>query len=466
VSSDQRSAVVPDQLLLLEQLRSKEADLKTQYAQAAAKYGSAYPLLIQLKDQVNDIEGSIQRELQNMSERAANDYLAAKQTEDMIRQSFDQQKAEAIRLNDKAIQYGLLKGETDSSRKLYDDLLTKLEAGGVLAALRSTNVIVIDPARRSHLPAKPSYPKNLAAGLAVGLIVGLALAFGREATDDTVVTPERVEGILGVPCIGIVPDAKTCRELPRRRRTALDDVAKLAARTGQLREAYRGIRTWISASNRDANLQIIMIASALPEEGKTTTSLNAAIALAGNREKVLLVEADLRRPRLEGMLQLTPSAGLAGALMEPEGKTVELSQYPKVPNLHILVAGDCANASSELLASKRMSELVEEWRHEFDYIVIDTPPVLSFTDAVVASRIADAVLLVVRSGRTTLQSCSRVRDLLARARARLVGVVINRADLNCPDYTQYLGFSSAAYRNYYKQVSTGQQEKPTGRITA
>jgi polysaccharide biosynthesis transport protein len=382
-----------------------------QYAQASAKFGSAYPMVKQLRNQLAQIDESIQAEISKLGARAENDYLTAKQTEDSLRRSFESQKAEANRLNDKAVQYTILKQDVESSRRLYDDLLGKLKEGGILAGLHSTNIVVLDPARTSATPARPIYLLNLAVGFAVGLFAGLAFAFVREGLDDALYTPEDVETTAMLPCVGIVPELSSCTEIPRRLRSVTPDVTmlSLAAPASRLAESYRAVRTWIFNSDPEKAPRVIMITSALPREGKTTTSLNTAIALAQDGTKVLAMEADLRRPSFHTSVSGSTN-GLVGLLTDPEACKYEFIPHPMVPNLFVLPAGVRTSNPAELLGSERMKRFVEFLRTKFDFIVIDTPPILSFTDAAIVSRYADAVLFVVRSERTSKQSCLRARE--------------------------------------------------------
>lgn len=427
-------------LAFLQSLRAQEADLKGQYAQAAAKYGAAYPKLLQLDKQVKDLEASIQAEIQKLGARVENDYLAARDAETLLRASFDQQKAEANKLNDKAIQYTILKREVESGRKLYDDLLTRLKEAGVLAGLRSSKIIVVDPARTPAKPARPSYPLNLGLGLVVGVLGGLALVFVKEGLDNTVHTPKQVETISALPLVGIVPELVSGMEGYRRRylKRRPDECIMLTHPASQMAEAYRGLRTSLLFSSVGLPPQVIVITSPLPLEGKTMTSLNMAIALAQQEHKVLLIDADLRRPALHHRMKIDLAPGLTEFLTAENGAKSEFVQYPHVPNLLLLPAGAGPAYPAELLGSKRVGELIDSLRGQFDFILIDTPPVLAVTDAVVMSIHADAVLLVVRSNRTTKQALLRGVEALMRANANIM-VLVNGVDTKSLDYYQYYG---------------------------
>jgi len=455
-------AVNPNSLALLDTLRGQEAELKVRYAQASAKFGSAYPLLGQLQKQLSQLNDTIQSEIAILATRAQNDYLAAKKSEAMLRSSFETQKAEANRLNDKAIQYTILKREVESSRTLYDDLLTKLKEGGLLAGLHSTNIVVLDPARTGAEPARPIYWLNLGLGMLVGMFGGIGFAFVLDSLDNTLRTPADVEATVAVPCIGIVPELASCADLPRRLRhnnTSVIDSSNSTFPSPQLDEAYRALRTWLLHSSGEAPPKVITVTSALPREGKTTTSLNTAIALARDGSKVLLLEADLRRPCFHELVTPKSSAGLIGLLTNPDGCKTEFIEHPQVANLFVLPAGLGKSSPAELLGSLRMKQFIDFVRGKFDFIVIDTPPILSFTDATIVSRNADAVLFVIRSNQTTKQTCLRAREVMERSYIRITGILVNGVDVNSADYQHYYGYAVAQYKHYYDDMQSDKAMK-------
>ena len=422
-------------LALIQSLRSQQAELKVQYAQAASKYGSAYPRLIQMRNQSQELEKAIQAEIDKVAARAENDFLAAKNAEDLLRAAFERQKEEANKLNDSAVRYTIMKRDAESSRELYDDLLRKLKEAGVLTGLRSSNLVVVDPARTSAKPLRPSYPINLSLGLGVGLLSGIGLAFAQEGFDSTLRTTEQVEAVAGLPAVGIIPDlaaGHAWQLRPAHTPTVACNI--LDSPSSQLAECYRALRTALLFSNGEVSPKVILVTSALPQEGKTTVSLNSAIALAYQGAKVLLIDADLRRPELHACLGVPAQPGLGELLADEESTPAKPTACAKAPNLFLLPAGYRRPSPAETLGSERMRGLLNAFRKRFDFVVIDTPPVLAVTDAVVLSKAADGVLLVVRSAATTEQSLLRARDLLLRVNARIAGVLVNRANIHSSDY--------------------------------
>lgn len=446
-----QAAAGANSLSLIQNLRAQEAELKVQYAQASTKYGSAYPRLLEMRNQMQQLESEVRTEIGKLAVRTHNDYVAAKSAESMLRQSFNRQKAEANRMSDSAVQYTIMKRDVESGRQLYQDLLKKLKEAGVLAGLRSTNILVVDPGRLSGIPIQPNFPLNIALGVGIGLAGGVLLAFVRNSMDNTVSTAAQAEEITSLPSLGFVPMLRSTRRsvaLTRRKHPPLQ-CSILENPSSRLAESFRALRTSLLLSNIDSPPKTILVTSALPQEGKSTTSMNLAVALAQQGARVLLIEGDLRRPTLQAQLNIA-SPSLSGALSNRSDDRPDITQYASVPGLFFLPAGPKPPFPAEALGSNRMKYLLNTWREEFDFVVIDSPPLLSVTDAVMLSRNADAVLLVVRSRQTTRQSLMRARDLLHRAHAPLVGVLVNDVDMDSPDYYKNYGYYGRKYdKEYY-----------------
>lgn len=440
---------------LLSKLLSQQSDLNLDLAQAAVTYGQSHPKVIEIKNKLKALDSAIALQLKTVRLRATNDYNVALAREHMLSNELESQKGQANKLNESAIEYTILKRDVDSNRQLYEGLLQKMKEAGVTAGLRSNNIRVIDPAEVPRSPISPNVPRTLGVAFLGSLTMGLGLAFLLESLDKTIRSADQVQIVSGLPTAGMIPLTASSRLATNSRRSlsgsarqpdfkdAVEVVSMMRPRS-KISEAYRSLGTSILLSGQTPP-KIIMVTSALPEEGKTTTSANTAIVLAQQSNRVLYIDADLRRPSMHRIFNIAEGAGLAGVLTGECTWRKAISRSSMLPSLHFLPAGHCAANPAELLGSPKMRELLVELQLEFDHIVIDTPPVLTITDAVRLSPCADAVLLVLRSGKTTKEALCRARDVLMQVRANLLGVVVNALDTNMDGYYSY----GSRYDNRY-----------------
>jgi capsular exopolysaccharide synthesis family protein len=385
-------------------------------------------------------------------------YLAAVQRERLLTGVFEQQKQEANQLSEAAIEYTSLKRDADTNRSLYQDLLQRLKEASVTAGLRSSNIRVVDVARIPIVPAKPNVPRNIALGFLLGLAGGVGLAFLQESLDTTVANLEQLSTITALPALGTIPLQLAAHGHRKRLSSGVVSNEEQEA-TGpvtysrpksEAAESYRALRTSILLSSFGAPPKVILVTSALPQEGKTTVSTNSAMVLAQKGGRVLLVDADLRRPGVGKALGIKTSAGLSTVLSGVDKVEDALVPFPQLPNLQILPAGPIPPNPVELLGSSVMKDYIARWRDEYDHIVIDTPPCLSVTDSVVLSVDADRVILVARSGQTPKAALRRASELLVQVNARVMGIVLNAFNMRSADgYYYYYGSKYAS--RYYQQ---------------
>jgi exopolysaccharide transport family protein len=453
---------------LLGALRGKQADLKIQIAEMSTQFGPSYPKVAQLNGQLKEIDAQIQIELRKIVDRVRGQYLAAQQQEDMLRAEFEKQKQEANKLNESAIDYSLLKRDVDVNRQLYEGLLEKLKEAGVTAGLKSNNVRLVDIARAPGSPTEPNIPRNLAFGFVLGLTSGIGLAFLLENMDNTVRTTEQAQVISGLPALGMIPlGSKTLAESEAAKKLGVGssrEAVELVTQSrpqSQMAESYRALRTSLLLSNLGTPPKVVMVTSARPQEGKTTTSINTAVVLAQKGVRVLLIDADLRRPSIHKTLGLGPRTGLSNVLTGSNTLDQAIIRSTILSNLFILPAGTPPPNPAELLASANMRDLLLDLRDKYDHIVIDTPPTLSVTDAVVLSQRVDAIVLVIRSGQTTKQALRRSRDILMQVNARVTGVLLNAVDLTSPDYYYYYEYQGKYHDMYYAEDDA--DHKPGGK---
>ncbi len=458
---------------LLEKLREQQADVKIQVAQLSTQFGPSYPKLAQLTTQLKEVDEQIQTEMRKVAARLRGDYLAAVQRESMLRSALEQQKQEANKLNESAIEYSLLKRDVDANRTLSEGLLERLKEAGVTAGLRSNNFRIVDTARVPTAPSGPNLMRNLAFAFPLGLSIGVGLAFLLESMDNTVRTPEQAQTISALPSLGMIPlGSRSTRELSGREKLALAssrEAVELVTKSrprSQMAESYRALRTSLLLTFAGGPPKIILITSALPEEGKTTTSVNSAIVLAQKGTPVLLIDADLRRPSIHKTLGLGPQIGLSNVLTGTATLQQAIIPSTILPDLFILPAGTPPPNPAELLASAKMKNVLEELRRHYDHIVIDSPPTLSVTDAVVMSTAADAVVLVIRSGHTTKPALRRARDILLQVNARVCGVLVNAVDLNSPDYYYHYEYQGKYGHGYYQEDGSSNADEVASEATS
>ncbi len=450
---------------LLDKLREQQANLRIQAADLSSQFGPSYPKVIQLGNQIKEIDHQMQSETNKAVDHLKGQYLAALQRENMLRGSFEKQKQEANKLNESAIEYSILKRDLDTNRTLYEGLLEKLKEAGVTAGLRSNNFRIINAARVPTAPSEPNIPRNLAFALVLDIISGVGLAFVLENMDNTVRTPEQATALSALPSLGMIPlGSKSASYGGSGKRLALTASKEVVETVTQVRpqsqmaESYRALRTSLLLSNLGAPPKVIMVTSARPQEGKTTTSINTAIVLAQKGVRVLLIDADLRRPSIHKALGMGPRSGLSNVLTGSATVQQTITTSPILPNLFIMPAGTPPPNPAELLASSNMRDLILELREQYDHIVIDTPPTLSVTDAVVLSPRADATILVIRSGQTTKQALRRSRDILMQVNAHVAGVLLNAVDLSSPDYYYYYEYQGK-YGAYYQEEAPGAEKE-------
>ena len=434
-------------------LYRQHAEAKARLAQMSAKYGTAYPPVVQLKAELDDLHDSVRQEIGRAGDRVRAEYQASLRSEQMLADSLDRQKQQAYKLNGAAIQYAILRRDVESSRDLYEGLLKKLKEAGILAGLKSSNINIIDPASVPVEPMEPKIPLNIGLGCLGGLLLGVALAFVAENVDTSIRTPEDIESYCSMPSFGIIPsvplDGKPRNRLRARTGVPLPQLVTIEDRNSGPAEAFRALRTSLLLCSPKEPPQVFLVSSSIAQEGKSFTAANLSVVLAQTGKDVLLIDTDMRRPTVHRSFGIPMNAGLSGCLAGTEDPDSVIVKVDDIPGLHVVASGHLPPYPSELLASDAMPQLLERWRKQYRYIVVDTPPVLAVTDATVCAKLADVVVLIARSQQTGRQSLLRTRDLLRKVRANVVGVVVNDLAFNSVEYRQYYGYYGNGYHQYY-----------------
>ncbi len=434
---------VTNSLTLIQNLRLQEATLQSQIDQDASQFGPAYPKLIQERASLHGVQQSLQDEIKRVGARAQNDLDVASKAERGARAAYDGDRTAAEKLNDKSIEYAILSKEADQSQELYQDLLKRLKEAGILEGLHSSNVTVVDPASAPARPSKPQVPLYLLLGLVLGIFLGCCAALLIDAVDNKIQGADEIEA-LQIPLLGIAPqiDAKSGS------RAIMLDPRHADSAFG---ESVRRLRSGLLISCSGRPPQVLLVSSGSPGEGKSTVALNLAASLSQYDKKVLLVEADMRRPVLRQRLGMDGTHGLSGALSDRDAAP-QIVPVPNNPNLYFLSGGHVPPYPAELLGSQRMLTLMDEWRAEFDFIVLDSPPVLPVTDSQLLAELADAVVLLARVGFTTKPALERAYKLLFMHRkdpARpAIGVLLNFVSRRSSAYYGYYGYYGSKKYDY------------------
>lgn len=453
-NADSIPSILENKLIM--DLKQAIIQLEGQYMKHSETFKSEHPEMIKLRTQMKTVRDRLDVETQRIIAGIKNEYESSLRRERLLRDSFEAQKRRVMEMKEKAIQYNILKREADTNKELYRGLLQRMKEAGVSAGIMASNIQVVDKAELPTKPHKPNKRLNLVLAAVVGLFLGVGLAFFFEYLDNTVKTPEDVEQLIRLPSFGMVP------EISQQRRKRLEQgqtypVELITHRhpKSMLSESYRNIRTSILLSFSERPPKKIAITSPNPAEGKTTTAINTAIALSQTGARVILIDADLRKPRIHKIFTEGNGVGLSNFL----SGNIELGAVIKkteIPNLFYIPSGPIPPNPSELISSNLFRNMIQSLEEQFDHIVFDSPPVLGFADSVILSTAVDGMILVSVGGKTPRETLQRAKDLLLQVNAKILGVVINRVNIERSEY----GYYYYRYHYYYGKEGKKKQELP------
>jgi polysaccharide biosynthesis transport protein len=429
---------------LIQRLKADLAGLQREYAQLSETLGERHPRLAEKVTAIQSTEARIHQEIDTIVASQRREFESAVAEESSLATALEAQKREALAQNRRGIEYGVLRREADSTREVYRSLLQRAKETGVSRELRASNIRVVDPAERPRGPSSPNHRADLLLGLLGGLILAVAGVFGRELVDEYIKAPEDLTNHLGLAFLGIVPKV-------RRSSASVymnGDVQPAV-------EAFRALRSLLLYP-ADGSLppRSILVTSTNRGEGKTVVATNLAIALATNHRRVLLVDADMRDPRLHELFAEPLEPGLSNVL-KGERPLEEALRVTHTPGLELLVGGRITTEATELLDSVAFRRLLEGTRERFHYVIVDSPPVMAVTDAVVAAHMTDAVLFVVGADMTSRESARLAVEQLRQVGARMLGGVLNGADLRRHAY-----YYAPYYRAGYGPAATPRRRSP------
>jgi capsular exopolysaccharide synthesis family protein len=443
---------------LIQNLRGQIVQLEAEHAKLSEQYLPGYPRLAQVKAQLEETKARLSQQIKNVIEGINSAFLAAAGKEQELRGQMDKQKSETFALKDASVQYAILAREANTNKQLYDSVLERFREISVAGELPASNVSIVDRAEIPRLPAKPNKRVNLMLGALLGLLGGVGLALLLEHLDNTMRMPEEGERYFGVPCLALVPDVRTLprgsahlqkslvRRLVQRDATLCMPSKNFAVNDRRLwliSEVYHKLRMAILMSRADESPKTLLFTSSTPGEGKTTTATNTAIMFARMGSRVLMIDADLRQPSCLRALRVESDRGLADHLanLSPLDQMI---QPTSIANLSVLGAGSLPPSPTELLGSKKMSETLAYLKQRYDYVFIDSPPVIPVSDAIVLSTIVDGLIFVVRGQMTPKPIVREALAQLGNQQSKILGLVLNRVNMK-----------SGEYRNYYHYYNSG-----------
>lgn len=430
----------------LNSLRSQLATARADYQQMLATLLPNHPQAKAQKAKIDELAREIDAEQNRLLLQARENFVAARANEQQTAATLEQQKADAYKLRDDLVRYTLRQREFESNRELYEGLLQRLRTAGIQAGLESLEIDVVD---RAVIPAAPLVQNQttmVITTLVFSLLGGVVIAFLLESLDTGLRGVAEIEAITELPSLAVVPRARrSTAEEAVHLSTAQRNISSLSKPKSQFAEAFRSLRTSLLLSTTEHPPKVILFTSATPSEGKTTAATNLAAVLAQGDAKVLIIDADLRRPNVHHRFGLNGRIGLTTLLTGSSRVEDSIQHVAELPNLDVLPSGPVPPFPTELLSSPTMQRLIARCAEQYTYVIIDSPPILSVTDSVIVARDADAVVLVVRHGKSNKHIVRRARDLLIRSGAAITGIVLNAVDVSSPEYYGYYGYSKYNY---------------------
>ena len=421
----------------IQRIRGEIRELKSRDAQLAVDFGPGYTERKELAANLATKEAQVQVEIDKIVESTRTEYQIAQGHEEDLDKQLSAQKSVSLSQDNVAIGYMALEREAASNRQLYNDLMQRAKVTGVTGEYKGTNVQVIDSAEMPRVPVLPNHQRDLMFALMTGFLLAVGLAFGMEYLDSRIKTPDDIKSYLGVPFLGLVPI------VPAKEIKGTSPLLERGVPPA-FSEAMRGIRTSVIFSSAADGSRTVMVTSTAPSEGKTVVSSNLADALAQAEQRTLIIDGDMRRPRVHEVFELSQEPGLSNVLV---GAVDVKSAIRATSNafLSVLPAGHIPPNPAELLGSARYRRLLEDLGKDYDWIIVDAPPVMAVTDAAVVSNGVGGVVFVVGAEMTPRRTAQTALEQLSRARAKVIGAVLNRVNVHRHSYY---------YAQYYRKDYT------------
>lgn len=436
---------------IIETLKLKLADVEQQYLEIANRLGTNHTQIISLRATIDGYKNQLQSEYANIVAALKGTYEQALAQEQMVREELAKQEEEVLRFNELSAQYNMLKQSRDSASEAYSTIIHRIDELGVSQMQgQGDNVFVVSRAEVPQIPSWPNRKKMLLVGILLGLMLGIGLCFFLDYMDTTIKSEADVQSYMGAAVLGGIPSIE--REAGEE---SFDDLFATKKPRSHFAEAFRTARTALAFSATDKPIQAFVVSSTMPAEGKSLTAINLAIAYAQVGKKVLLVDADLRKPRLHEVFKIADRhVGLSHLLSADGSDDIDAQVFPSaIQNLTILPAGQLPPNPVELLDSARFATLLERLRARYDIIIFDAPPSLDLVDGLVLARQTDGIVLVARSFSTNKYAARQVAQQIAASKLHLLGVILNNVDMPSGAYSSYYSYYSygryGGYGHYY-----------------
>ena len=426
----------------IQQQKGELASLQQQAEQASGKLGEKHPDMIRLASAIRLAQSKLDTEIQKVVLSVRSEYQAALANENSLVGALNQQKREALAMNRKGIAYSVLERDVASSTQLYNNLLQRAKETGVTGELKTSNIRVVDPAEKPRTPVRPQRATNELLGLFFGVLIACGLVAFVEYMDSRITSPEELRAHLGLAHLGMLP------ALPQKDGRYPLLSGGVPANFG---EAFRTFRTNVLFSSADEGARALVVTSTGPREGKSLVSSNLAISLGQAGQRTLLIDADMRKPKAHDIFGLSQEPGLSNVLVGDAPMSAAV-QETTVPGLSVLVAGRIPPNPTELLGAPRFRELMTALKAHFDWIIVDTPPVMAVADATLVAHLATGVVFVVGAEMTSRHAAKRALDQLEHVHAKFVGGVLNKVDLDRNPY-YYSQYYRREYAQYYIKAS-------------
>lgn len=452
---------------LIVDLKKEYFLLQAEYRKLSETFLPDYPRMVALKSNIDEVKSRLDGEVQKIIDGLRSSYEAGIKSEHLLQSAVDKQKTATLKTNEDSIQYNILKREVDINRELYAGLLQRMKETAVSAGLDSTNIQIADRAKVPLFPDRPKKLLNLALGIVLGLSLGIGLAFFADYLDNTVNKIEEVESTFALPILGAVPALASAERRKRLKGTTNGQGAKAFElimhqdQSSLVSEAIRNIRTSLLFSLPDNPPKLLLVTSAEPGDGKTGVSINLSVALSQLGGDILLIDADMRYPDCHRLLEQDRTPGLSNFLVGDADLSAAIKPTT-IPNLYLLPAGQSPLNPAELLGSERMRDALELLCRQFKHVIIDSPPILGFTDSVLLSTFADGTLLVIRAGKTVRDAALRAVRTLNAVNAKLLGVVLNSLELHGNGYSYYQDYHEYYHRKSERRDSAISHRDSTG----